>query len=187
MMKLREIIVQEWMGCRRHLYEEFLADCPLFESHANLFLRHSFYDCELGNTMPLAMADALGVIFTSHERALLYYVTYMYQLMFYTLHTTCMVVDTMMLAFPVVILVKLSSASAVSIEENSPCHNLQGMQAQPSCQEKAPLFVETLSSCHDIRSFEVYSTEYRLRARVMHNHTILVVGMANSATHMHMH
>lgn len=76
--KLREIIVEEWIGCRRHLYEDFLEDSCQFESWANSFKENYFYDCELGNTMPLAMANALGVsfvIFTSHKRSSLYYVT----------------------------------------------------------------------------------------------------------------
>ena len=37
MMKLREVIVDEWMSCRMHVYKEFLADSSQFELYANLF------------------------------------------------------------------------------------------------------------------------------------------------------
>ena len=76
--KLREMIVEEWLGTRRYLYEEFLTDNSQFERWAIAFKQDSFFDCELGNTMPLAMANALGVsfvIFTSLERSPVYYVT----------------------------------------------------------------------------------------------------------------
>ncbi len=75
--KLRSIIVDEWMGPRKHVYEEFVTDISQFDSWANSFKQNCFFDCELGNTMPLAMANALGVsfvVFTSQERSSPYYV-----------------------------------------------------------------------------------------------------------------
>ena len=47
--KLREVIVKEWLGCRRHLYQEFLPDyngCQ-YEHWVSMFKRNYFYDCEL--------------------------------------------------------------------------------------------------------------------------------------------
>ncbi len=76
--RLRTLIVEEWMGTQRHIYEEFITDTSQFEFWANLFKQNYFYDCELGNTMPLAMANALSVsfvVFTSHECSSPYYVT----------------------------------------------------------------------------------------------------------------
>ena len=48
-----------------------------YETQANNFLLNHFYNCELGNTMPLAIANALRVsfvVFTSHERSPVYYI-----------------------------------------------------------------------------------------------------------------
>ncbi len=62
---------------KTYIYEEFITDTSQFEFWANSFKQNYFYDCELGNTMPLAMANALSVsfvVFTSHECSSPYYV-----------------------------------------------------------------------------------------------------------------
>ena len=76
--KLRAVMVEELLGARRYLYEEFFPDISQYDKWADDFRQNYFYDCDLGNIMPLAMANALSmsfVIFTSHERSPVYYVT----------------------------------------------------------------------------------------------------------------
>ena len=78
--KLRNVMVDELLGPRRHLYEEFFpnVDTLQYVEHANNFRMNYFYNCELGNAMPAALANALSmsfVIFTSHDRSPVYYVT----------------------------------------------------------------------------------------------------------------
>ena len=77
MLKLREIIVGEWTDWFE--YNSFTSSSKdQYEAEANQFLNNTYYDSELGNTMPLAMANALGVcfvVFTSKEPSPVYYVT----------------------------------------------------------------------------------------------------------------
>ena len=63
---LRELIVQEWLGQHRYEYECFTSTESSFEVEANKFLQNGHYDSELGNTIPLAMANAMVTfVFTS--------------------------------------------------------------------------------------------------------------------------
>lgn len=59
--KLREVIVQEWLGPNRSDYEGFLIDQDKYEHEVLKFLQDGHYNSDLGNTMPLAMASALNV------------------------------------------------------------------------------------------------------------------------------
>lgn len=75
--KLREVIVQEWLGPNRCEYVCFLTNEDIYEHDALLFLQDGHYDSELGNTMPLAMANALGVslvILTSIPSSPVFYI-----------------------------------------------------------------------------------------------------------------
>ncbi len=79
--KLREVIVAEWLGPNRYDYEEFLTTDICYESEANHFLTDGYYNSELGNSMPLAMANALKisiVVFSSQEGSPVYYVSSKY-------------------------------------------------------------------------------------------------------------
>jgi hypothetical protein len=62
-LKLREVIVQEWLGPNRSEYESFLTSESTYEDDAKQFLQLHHYNTDLGNTMPLAMANAIGVSF----------------------------------------------------------------------------------------------------------------------------
>ena len=76
--KLRELTVQEWLGQHRHKYECFTSTESSFEVEATKFLQNGHYDSELGNTMPLAMANALKVtfvVFTSLSSSPIFFVT----------------------------------------------------------------------------------------------------------------
>ncbi len=77
-LKLRELIVQEWLGEHRYEYECFTSTESSFEAEATNFLQNGHYDSELGNTMPLAMANALKVtfvVFTSLSGSPIFFVT----------------------------------------------------------------------------------------------------------------
>ena len=79
--KLREVIVQEWLGPNRCEYEEFLTMDTCYESEANKFLTDGYYDSELGNSMPLAMSNALKVfivVFSSQQGSPVYFVSSKY-------------------------------------------------------------------------------------------------------------
>ena len=57
---LRYVYVEELLGERRAQYEAFIAHTTLdFEKEAKRFQIDKFFDSELGNTMPLALATAL--------------------------------------------------------------------------------------------------------------------------------
>lgn len=69
---LRRLIVQEFMGPNRHVYESFMitSTTDSYESEAQKFLESGHYDSELGNCVPLTMSNILQiplVIFTSME------------------------------------------------------------------------------------------------------------------------
>ena len=67
--KLRKLMFEEWMA-HSDLYQHFLAKEQIFESEAKLFLNDGHFATDLGNAMPLAMANALKlpiVIFTQME------------------------------------------------------------------------------------------------------------------------
>ena len=68
---LRRLIVEEFFGQNRHVYEPFLVtSTDLYEKEAQKFLQPRFYESELGNCVPLAMSNILQmpmVIFTSME------------------------------------------------------------------------------------------------------------------------
>lgn len=69
---LRRLIVQEFMGPNRHVYEPFLitSTTDSYDAEAQKFLESGHYDSELGNCVPLAMSNILQVplvIFTSME------------------------------------------------------------------------------------------------------------------------
>lgn len=69
---LRQLIVQEFSGPNRHLYEPFMitSTTDSYDTEAQKFLRPGHYDSELGNCVPLAMSNILQiplVIFTSME------------------------------------------------------------------------------------------------------------------------
>ena len=69
---LRQLIVQEFTGPNRHLYEPFMitSTTDSYDTEAQKFLRPGHYDSELGNCVPLAMSNILQiplVIFTSME------------------------------------------------------------------------------------------------------------------------
>lgn len=69
---LRQLIVQEFTGPNRHLYEPFMitSTTDSYDTEAQKFLQQGHYDSELGNCVPLAMSNILQiplVIFTSME------------------------------------------------------------------------------------------------------------------------
>lgn len=69
---LRQLIVQEFTGPNRHLYEPFMITntTDSYDTEAQKFLRPGHYDSELGNCVPMAMSNILQiplVIFTSME------------------------------------------------------------------------------------------------------------------------
>ena len=69
---LRQLIVQEFTGPNRHLYEPFMitSNTNSYDEEAQKFLQPGHYDSELGNCVPLAMSNILQmplVIFTSME------------------------------------------------------------------------------------------------------------------------
>lgn len=68
---LRRLIVEEFFGQNRHVYEPFLVtSTDFYEKEAQKFQEPGFYDSELGNCIPLAMSNILQmpiVIFTSME------------------------------------------------------------------------------------------------------------------------
>jgi len=68
---LRRLIVEEFFGPNRHIYEPFLVtSTDGYDNEAQCFHRPGFYDSELGNCVPLAMSNILQVpivIFTSME------------------------------------------------------------------------------------------------------------------------
>ena len=76
--RLHEVIIQEWLGENRYEYECFTSTESSFEVEATKFLQNGYYDSELGNTMPLAMANALKVslvVFTSLSSSPVFFVT----------------------------------------------------------------------------------------------------------------
>ena len=61
--KLRELTVKEFFGVRRSEYVSYL-DCShrhQFDNMANNFATRGFFDCELGNATPLALANICQV------------------------------------------------------------------------------------------------------------------------------
>ncbi|CAH3103807.1 unnamed protein product [Porites lobata] len=60
---LRRLIVQEFMGPNRHVYEPFLitSTTDSYDAEAQKFLESGHYDSELGNCVPLAMSNILQV------------------------------------------------------------------------------------------------------------------------------
>ena len=67
--KLRKLMFEEWMA-HSDLYQHFLAKEQIFESEAKLFLNDGHFATDLGNAMPLAMANVLKlpiVIITQME------------------------------------------------------------------------------------------------------------------------
>lgn len=76
--KLREVIVQEWLGPNRCEYVCFLTNEDIYEHNALLVLQDGDYDSELGNTMPIVTANALGVslvILTSIPSSPVFYIS----------------------------------------------------------------------------------------------------------------
>ena len=77
--RLRELVVTEWLGPYRLEYENFLTNLDTeYENEASDFLKDGHYDSNLGNTMPLAMSNALGVslvILTSLPSTPCFYIT----------------------------------------------------------------------------------------------------------------
>ena len=77
--RLRELVVTEWLGPNRLEYENFLTNLDTeYENEASDFLEDGHYDSNLGNTMPLAMSNALGVslvILTSLPSTPCFYIT----------------------------------------------------------------------------------------------------------------
>ena len=68
---LRRLIVEEFFGPTRHVYEPFLVTSTVgYDKEAQNFQQPGFYDSELGNYVPLEMSNILQVpivIFTSTE------------------------------------------------------------------------------------------------------------------------
>ncbi|KAJ7353725.1 hypothetical protein OS493_032595 [Desmophyllum pertusum] len=67
--ELRKLMFEEWMA-HSDLYQHFLTGEQLFEKEAKLFLNDGHFATDLGNAMPLAMANALKlpiVVFTQME------------------------------------------------------------------------------------------------------------------------
>ena len=78
-LKLRQSFVNELLGERQSQYEAFVAHANLeYEVEANRFRENKFFDSELGNTMPLALATALQfpiIIFPNQTDLPIMYVT----------------------------------------------------------------------------------------------------------------
>ena len=75
--KLREVLVQEWLGPNRCEYD-FLCKEESYEEEAKKFLNDGYYASALGDSMPLAMANALKsniVIFRSTSAAPVTYIS----------------------------------------------------------------------------------------------------------------
>ncbi len=75
--KLRELLVQEWLGPNRCEYD-FLCKEESYEEEARKFLNDGYYASALGDSMPLAMANALKsniVIFRSTSAAPVTYIS----------------------------------------------------------------------------------------------------------------
>ena len=75
--RLREILVQEWLGSNKCEYECFISAGSSFEMEASEFLKNGYYNSDLGNTMPLGMANALKVsfvVFTSLSSSPVFFV-----------------------------------------------------------------------------------------------------------------
>ncbi|CAH1791464.1 unnamed protein product, partial [Owenia fusiformis] len=67
--KLRRLIVDEWI-LNADTYNLFLLNGTDIEKEASLFLQDGFFDGALGDAMPLAAANILGIfitIVTDHE------------------------------------------------------------------------------------------------------------------------
>ena len=69
-LRLRELLVREWLGDYSHDYEMFLtiAEKSSFYEMAEQFIQRGVFDCELGNSVLLALSNVLKcpiVIFTS--------------------------------------------------------------------------------------------------------------------------
>jgi len=67
--RLRELIVEEWLA-NSASYSPFLTGSQTFEDEAKAFLIDGHFATDLGNSMPLAMANVLGlpiVVFTQME------------------------------------------------------------------------------------------------------------------------
>ena len=62
-LKLREVIVQEWLGPNQQEYESFIINESTYEDDAKKFLQSAHYNPDLGDIMPLAMANTLCVSF----------------------------------------------------------------------------------------------------------------------------
>ena len=60
---LRELIVKEFLGVHRDEYASYLdlTHGEYFKNMANKFVNRGFFDCELGNATPLALANVLQV------------------------------------------------------------------------------------------------------------------------------
>lgn len=59
-LMLRKVYVQELLGERLANYESFVSHTAIqYSTEASKFLQSGYYDSELGNTMPLALATAL--------------------------------------------------------------------------------------------------------------------------------
>ena len=62
---LRALIVKEFLGVHRDEYASYmyldLTHCEYFDNMANKFVNRGFFDCELGNATPLALANVLQV------------------------------------------------------------------------------------------------------------------------------
>lgn len=73
---LRKAFVRELLGERRITYKGFVAHTAIdYETEANRFAQSHYFNSELGNTMPLALATALKfriVVFKSDLSTPLY-------------------------------------------------------------------------------------------------------------------
>lgn len=73
--KLRQVFIYEITGYRQPYYKNFVTGAVDFCSEARRFLETGFYDSEVGNLMPLAMATALQshfVLFKADNNTPLY-------------------------------------------------------------------------------------------------------------------
>ena len=77
--QLREVYVAELLGERRAQYESFFSHSSFdYETEANRFRQDGYFNSELGDTMPLALATTLQfplIIFSSHSNTPVMYVT----------------------------------------------------------------------------------------------------------------
>ena len=73
------MVVTEWLGSYRLEHEIFFTNLDTeYENEASDFLKDGHYNSNLGNTMPLAMSNALGVslvILTSLPSTPCFYIT----------------------------------------------------------------------------------------------------------------